>query len=140
MADTYSLEFAQLLRYDPGALGVTLEANLAFGNGVVTFTAKIDTGSTYCVFERAHGEALGIAVENGWRRRIGTATGSFIAYGHSLTLRTAGLEFDSMVFFAEEEYFNRNVLGRFGWLDRVVIALNDYEGKLYLNRYEYEDV
>jgi hypothetical protein len=138
MADIYSLEFAQLLRYDPGDVGVTLAADLAHGSTIVPLTAKIDTGSTYCVFERAHGEALGLVVESGWRQRIGTATGSFIAYGHSLTLRTAGLEFDSMVFFAEDEHFNRNILGRFGWLDRVVIGLNDYDGKLYLNRYEPE--
>ena len=134
----YTLDFAQLLNYDPGDVGVTLETTLALGEHTLTLTAKIDTGSTYCVFERKYGEALGFDVESGWPRRIGTATGSFIAYGHSLTLRTAGFEFDSMVFFAADEYFNRNVLGRFGWLDRVVIGLNDYDCKLYLNRYEPE--
>ena len=41
-----------------------------------------------------------------------------------------------MVFFAEDENFRRNVLGRNGWLDRVVIGINDYDGKLYLSRYE----
>ncbi len=37
--------------------------------------------------------------------------------------------------FAEDENFNRNVLGRHGFLDRTVLGLVDYEGKLYLNQY-----
>jgi hypothetical protein len=32
------------------------------------------------------------------------------------------------------EHFDRNVLGRHGWLDRVVLLI-DYEGKLPLSRY-----
>jgi len=27
-------------------------------------------------------------------------------------------------------------VGRFGWLDRVVLGLVDYEGKFYLSRYD----
>lgn len=30
---------------------------------------------------------------------------------------------------------NQNVLGRHGWLERVVLGLVDYEGKLLLSRY-----
>lgn len=55
-----------------------------------------------------------------------------------MTLQVAEMKFDSLVFFAAEEGFARNVLGRFGWLDRVVLGLVDYEGKLYLNRYGNE--
>ena len=53
-----------------------------------------------------------------------------MAYGHNVTLQVAEMKFDSLVFFAAEESFARNVLGRFGWLDRVVLGLVDYEGKL----------
>lgn len=45
-------------------------------------------------------------------------------------------KFDSYIFFASDESFRRNVLGRHGWLDRLIIGINDYEGKLYLSRYE----
>jgi hypothetical protein len=53
-----------------------------------------------------------------------------------VTLTIAGFEFYSYVFFAADESFQRSVLGRNGWLDRVIIGINDYDGKLYLNRYE----
>ena len=43
-----------------------------------------------------------------------------------------------VVYFAQDENFKRNVLGRHGWLDRVLIGINDYDGKLYLSRYEDE--
>jgi hypothetical protein len=42
------------------------------------------------------------------------------------------------VYFASDEAFDRNVLGRFGWLDRMVIGINDYEGKLYLKSHDSE--
>ena len=38
------------------------------------------------------------------------------------------------VYFAKDYAFNRNVLGRTGFLNRVVVGLNDYAGKLYLSR------
>jgi len=43
-----------------------------------------------------------------------------------------------MVFFAKDESLRRNVLGRHGFLDRVVTGINDCDGKLYLSRYESE--
>ena len=43
-----------------------------------------------------------------------------------------------MVFFAKDEFISRNVLGRHGFLDRLIIGINDYDGKLYLSRYESE--
>lgn len=44
-------------------------------------TAKVDTGSTDCIFARKHGEQLGLSIEEGERVQIGTATGSFSTYG-----------------------------------------------------------
>jgi len=52
-----------------------------------------------------------------------------------ITLSVADFQFDTMVFFAADAELNRNVLGRLVWLDRVVLGLIDYEGKLYLSRY-----
>jgi hypothetical protein len=89
----------------------------------------------HCIFERKFGEKIGLEIENGMRQNFGTATGTFLAYGHELTLIVAGFEFDSMVFFPENEHIKRNVLGRTGWLDRIILGLIDYEGKIYLSRY-----
>ena len=64
-----------------------------------------------------------------------TATGNFYAFGHELTLSVLGIETVSTVYFAESEYFDRNVLGRIGWLDRVKLGLIEQEGKLFLSKY-----
>ncbi len=132
----YKLEFEKLVSYDSGKSGVSVNVELRLSGKTAMFEAKIDTGSTYCVFERIHGERLGIEIEAGLPERISTASGSFSAFAYQLTLAVEGYEFDSTVYFAQEENFNRNVLGRYGWLDRVIIGINDYDGKLYLSRYE----
>jgi hypothetical protein len=81
------------------------------------------------------GKQLGLDIETGIRQILGTATGTFVAYGHEVRLSVAEFQFDTMVFFASDAGIGRNVLGRFGWLDRVVLGLVDYEGRLYLSRY-----
>lgn len=102
----------------------------------VNFQAKLDTGAEACIFARNLGEELGIEIENGQMQLFNTVTGSFLTFGHSVTLVVADIEFDSYIFFAENENFNRNVLGRRSWLDRLIVGINDYDEKLYLNRYE----
>ena len=77
---------------------------------------------------------MGINIESGYLRSFDTATGHFDAYGHSVTMTVENYEFDVMVFFAKDEWLNRNVLGRAGFLDRVLAGLDDYAGELYLNR------
>jgi hypothetical protein len=134
----HHLEFEKLVQYDSGKSGISLNVELRLGQDSTTFEAKLDTGSTYCIFERIHGEKLGIEIETGLRERISTASGSFLAFAHLVTLVVEGYGFDSTVYFAQDESFNRNVLGRHGWLDRVIIGINDYEGKLYLSRYGSE--
>lgn len=97
--------------------------------------AKIDTGSTFCLFARKRGEELGLDIESGIRRTVGTVTGTFTVYLHELSLSVANLDFDALVGFAEDDTFQRDVLGRRGFLEQVILGLTDYEGKLYLNTY-----
>ena len=132
----YQIDFEKLHLYDSGKVGISVEISLKFGDLTSELTAKVDTGATACIFNRSFGEKLGIEIETGEPQKFSTTTGSFLTYGHFVTLVVADFEFYPQVFFAEEENFNRNVLGRNGWLDRVIIGINDYEGKLYLSRYE----
>lgn len=134
----FVLKFEKLAFYDAGQVGISIDVRLELGGRSSEFTAKLDTGATACVFNRAYGEEIGIEIETGEAQRFSTTTGSFSAYGHYVTLIAADFEFYPQVFFAENENFDRNVLGRNGWLDRVIIGINDYEGKLYLSRYESE--
>ena len=130
-----AISFDKVIYYDTLKTGITVLVVLEYAGKEVDFEAKIDTGSTHCIFERKHAERLGIDVESGDKKRIGTATSYFDAYEHELTLNVLGIETVATVCFAKEESFTRNVLGRQGWLDRVKLGLIDYEGKLFLSEY-----
>lgn len=130
-----SINFAEVYFYDNFITGITVPTILKFNDKTIEIDAKIDTGASYCIFERRHGENLGIDIENGSLENFNTATGNFLAFGHELRLLVLGIETTSIVFFAKEESFTRNVLGRNGWLNRVKLGLIDYEGKLLLSGY-----
>ncbi len=137
MAET--LEFDIVHNYSIFEEGITVRTVLFGGDLQASADAKLDTGSTYCVFERHLGESLGFEIETGIPIMIGTATGAFRAFGHEVTLHFLGIEIVSTVYFAESEYFDRNVLGRTGWLDRVKLGLIEQEGKLFLSQYKKGD-
>ena len=130
-----TIEFAESYQYDTRLVGITVPAFLNYGGKIVEIKTKIDTGSSYCIFQRKHAENLGIDVESGEYARISTATNGFDAYGFELSLSVLDIETVSTIYFAKEEWFTRNVLGRQGFLDRVKLGLIDYEGKLLLSSY-----
>ena len=130
-----SLSFDEVHYYDLQRTGITLPARISSGDESEELAAKLDTGSTYCIFRRTHGRSIGLDIETGLRVEIGTPTGSFRVFGHGLTLKVFGIEIFSTVYFAESEHFDRNVLGRIGFLDRVKLGLVEPEGRLYLSRY-----
>lgn len=136
----HDLTFSVLHDYGTSDDGIVVPVTLSTGTESIEFTARVDTGSTFfCIFKRAYAEMLGVDTETGLHVRIGTVTGGFDAYGHMLTLKTLGYSFDVMVYFAKKESFTRNVLGRRGWLNQVRLALVEYEGKLYLSKYDEAD-
>jgi hypothetical protein len=132
----YTLTFEALHEYDAGDLGITVPVELSVGDESVKVTARLDSGSTFCVFRRARGEALGFDIESGTPQWISTATGSFLTYGHEDMLSGLGFQLDVMVFFAADESFNRDVLGRHGWIQQLKLGIVDYDGKLYVSKYD----
>jgi len=98
--------------------------------------AKVDTGAAHCIFERRYAEMLGINPESGRLQRFRTATGSFAAYEHEVTLQMLGISLSSTVYFAQDPLFTRNFLGRAGWLDRLRLAIIDYGRNLHLSAYD----
>ena len=136
---TYTLNFELLHTYDAARPGISIPVELRLGERVITLTAKLDTGASFCIFARTYAETLGIDVERGQPEWVGTATNNrFLTYGHNVTLSTLDFEFDTMVYFAAEEGLRRNVLGRRGWLEQVRIGLIDYDGALYVSQYNDE--
>jgi hypothetical protein len=132
----YQMIFTRLVNYDPGLPGISVDVSLSLAGVSVALEAKLDTGSTNCIFQRDYGERLGLDIESGERVSISTATGSFIVYRHSVTLNVLNYAFDSGVCFPEDLDIDRNVLGRLGFLDRVRLGLVDYDGELYISRYD----
>ncbi|HMS42253.1 MAG TPA: hypothetical protein PKE69_18615 [Pyrinomonadaceae bacterium] len=115
--------------------GIVVPVAISDGESIVKFEAKIDTGSSFCVFQRIQGERLGLDIEGGTPLRMSTATAPFDTFGHRVNLSVLGIETESTVYFAAEDSFYLNILGRQGFLDRVKLGLIDYEGKLFLSAY-----
>jgi hypothetical protein len=84
------LIFERLIQYDPGQPGITLDVSLSLSAASVNFPTKVDTGVSYCIFERRHGKALGLSIESGLPQPISTVTGRFLTYGHEVTLSLHG--------------------------------------------------
>ena len=90
VSSVHLLEFETLHNYGREKDRIEVPVTLRSGEESVSFPAQVDTGATYCVFERTYAEILGLAVESGTPLRFTTAMGSFDAYGHMLSLETLG--------------------------------------------------
>lgn len=128
----HTLDFSHLVEYDTRLTGVSVAVKINAGEHSAEFNAKIDTGATDCIFSRKYGEQIGLDIEAGILVEISTATGIFKTFQHWITLSIFDYDFDVAACFAADAHFSRNVLGRIGFLDQVILGLNDYEGKLYL--------
>ncbi len=132
----WMMEFSDRIDYSAYSEITVKVALFSSFSEFVSIEAKLDTASTFCVFHRDYAAMLGLELERGVRERIRTATGSFVAYGHELTVMVKNIEWQATVFFAEPENFPVNVVGRFGFLNRLRFGLVDYEQLLYLAAYE----
>src|SRR5215469_7089273 len=104
----YQLSFERLIPYDAGQSGITVDTTLKLAEKSVSLVAKVDTGASYCIFERKYGLSLGLNIESGLEQPISTATGRFLTYGHDVTLVVGGFEFDSIAYFAADAGLERN--------------------------------
>ncbi len=120
-----NIAYEKVYEYDTLKSGITVMVEISYGGESRQIRAKIDTGAENCIFEKIHGERLGLIIESGKEQKFSTATGTFTAYGHKLTMNVLEIETVSTVYFAKEESFTRNVLGRQGFLDRVKLGLID---------------
>lgn len=134
----HSLAFDTLHRYDPAVPGINVPVELQVADRQVKIPdTRLDTGASHCIFKREYGELLGLKVESGVKEVFGTASGPFTGFGHEVLLCALGFELSAIVYFADFKY-PRNVLGRFGWLQQMRIGIVDYDGKLFVSRYDDE--
>jgi hypothetical protein len=73
------LRFSERYAYDSRSEGITIPAVLSTGGNKVQLLAKIDTGSSDCLFDRGYGEALGLRIEEGVHKIYSTVNGRFEA-------------------------------------------------------------
>lgn len=132
----YTLTFDRRHVYAPDAAGITLPVLIKLAEREVRLHAKLDTGASFCIFQREYGETLGLDIERGVRQEVETVTGSFTTYGHPVTLVVTDYEFDTTVYFAAEREHRRNVVGRQGWLEQLRVGIIDYDRHLYVSRYD----
>jgi hypothetical protein len=96
---THLLGFDFLHEYDPAETGIGVPVVLSVRTAQAELRAKLDTGASCCVFEREIGEDLGLDIESGAPELIWTATGSFLTYGHEVSITASGYQFNYIVYF-----------------------------------------
>jgi hypothetical protein len=138
MAVTHDFNFRLKHSYDTAKTGISVPVELSDGSNVVQIEAKLDTGASFCIFERTYAEMLRLSLESGTPVLVSTANSTFQAFGHWLKMDVLGLQFDAMVYFASDERIRRNVLGRRGFIDQLRLCLIEHDGELYVSRYDDE--
>lgn len=133
---SFQLTFRDRRRYETSDGAITVAAFLSFGNNRVKCAAQVDTGAAVCLFGRELADALGIDVESGHKIHLSTLVGSFPAYGHEVTLETFSLKLYTIVYFVAHDGLERNLLGKFGWLQKVRLGVMDYDEEIYLSAYD----
>ena len=96
MDETFA--FSKQYEYDTLKIAVTVPVTLRLNGDTVDFEAKVDTGAENCIFEKIHGERLGLVIELGREQNFSTPTGTFTTYGHELTIDVLEIEFVSTVY------------------------------------------
>jgi len=70
-----NINFETAYYYDTLKIGITVPSILRFNDLITEVDAKVDTGASFCIFERRHGEHLGIDIESGHLESFSTAAG-----------------------------------------------------------------
>ena len=131
-----TLTFEITYRYQESEEGISIPVTLACKNGHYRAAAKVDPGAEVCLFSNEAGLQLGLDVERGVPRALGTIGGTKIeSFGHEVTIQTFGITMASVVYFAKYPGITRNLLGRLGWLRNLQIGIRDYDGKLFVSEY-----
>lgn len=128
----HQLNFKIRYQYQTTAVGIAIPTRLFAGNRVVEADSKFDPGADFCLFQREIAERLNLDVERGLPLRMSSLGWSFDTYGHAITMKFLGITIESTVFFAGAPGLSRNLLGRIGCMDRLLVGLDVYQEILYL--------
>jgi hypothetical protein len=98
--------------------------------------ARVDSGSSFCVFGRQWADLMGLDWEAGEPLEISTAAGTFYAHLHEVTIQLLDFKWTAWVAFAEWDTMPpspaRDVLGLNGFFDHFLLAIDDTAEMIYL--------
>ena len=138
MAEILTFEISYL--YADSTEGIAIPVALVSTNGIYNTWAKVDTGAEVCLFSNEAGLRLGLDVERGIPKTLGSVGGSRIeSFGHEVVIQTFWIAMSSTIYFARYPGITRNLLGRLGWLRNLQIGLRDYDNKLFIAEYGEEE-
>jgi len=131
---SWDFSFSVRLEITQDQLGLRLPIALSIAGQEIETEAYLDTGASCCVVPRWVGEQLELDVESGDAINLGTGAGPMPGFLHYANLTIGELAFEDVpVCIAEYRGFDRILLGRAGWLQKVRLNLIAYEDSLYLN-------
>ena len=117
--------------------GIKLPIVIRTGEQSKRVLAKVDTGASFCIFAREHGEALGLTIDAVPRTELRLANNApLFVRGHRLVVEVFEYSLETTVYFAEEPDFPRDVVGRSGFLDRLRVAIVDYDSVIHVSHYD----
>jgi hypothetical protein len=131
----FHFDFAERISYADSRIGLAVDVELSAGSKPLTIhDVKIDTGASFCIFERGYAEALGLEIESGEPESVTLANGVTLhLFGHLLTITVGTHRSEGMVYFWSDERMTRCVLGRQGWLQSFRLCVIDYDREIYLS-------
>ncbi len=136
MPSPFYLPFDYSHHYPDHPDGILIPVSLESGQIFHKTFASVDPGASVCLFSREISEILGLDIEQGLYKRLGTLTGGLDAFGHEVSIQTFDIALSSTVYFARDYHLPRNLLGRTGWLNKLRFGLVEYDRLIYLSRYD----
>ncbi|HMV51278.1 MAG TPA: retropepsin-like aspartic protease [Blastocatellia bacterium] len=131
---SWNFSFSNRVQIREDAAGLCASATLSVAGAQIQVDGYLDVGAAYCVIPRDAGERLGLDVEAGEATNLRTGMGPIQGYLHYAVLTVGDLVFEDVpVFVAKYPGFDRCLLGRAGWLQRVRMNLVTYDNFLYLD-------
>ncbi len=104
----FELTFSDSISYPDSEGGILLYVVLSRAGLRATAEAVVDSGGSVCLFSREIGVSLGLDVEAGIPKRLDSLGGPIDSFGHEVTIETASLTFQSIVYFSKYPNLPRN--------------------------------
>ncbi len=101
------------------------------GGKTVNYSALIDSGADFCIFDAEIGEYLGLDVKNGRREEFGgiQARGGAVAFLHDIVLEIGGFKYKTAIGFSYDiAKRGLGVLGQKGFFEYFKVIF-DYVGE-----------